>query len=240
MDDKKIGTITALLAKANDPAATDAERDAFNAKATALMIKYGIEEANLAAHTERAESIVAHTYEFKGTYRPEYMRFTYRVAEALGLVTFVIASRASSNVIKLRVVGFESDVSYARLIIGSLTIQLNTAATREMRDYPVRAAATRYKYKRSFIVGFGARVAERIIDVRTRVVAESSPGTDLVLVDRRVKVERWVADAVGPLGKTRSARAYGVGGHAAGETAGSQADIGLTGVSHTGRREIGQ
>ena len=49
MNDDKLARIRKLLAQAEDPAATEAEAEAFNAKAAELMARHGIDAALLAA-----------------------------------------------------------------------------------------------------------------------------------------------------------------------------------------------
>ena len=49
MYDDKLARIRKLLAQAEDPAATAAEAEAFNAKAAELMARHGVDAALLAA-----------------------------------------------------------------------------------------------------------------------------------------------------------------------------------------------
>lgn len=246
--DKKTRMIAALLAKANDPAATDAERESYNDKATALMIRYGVDAALLAARDSHApkESITQHHVEYTGTYAPELVLLGHRVGDALGLRTYqVVSSGRRTSTRKLYLVGFQSDVDFARLILGSLQIQLTVAADRHMRSYNLThsaaSAGDKYKRRRAFIVGFAQRVAERLVVTRRATVqeaeAQSGPGTDLVLVDRQRQVDEWLQDAVGPLRTTKGRRRYGVGGAEAGRAAGDRADVGQGGVSNTSGRK---
>lgn len=243
LTDKRIKTVVSLLAKANDAAATEAERDAYTAKATQLMIEYGIAEAQLAAaDTNRpVERIIQQVIEYAGTYAPELVRLAHYVATALGLQTYQVARGGSKKDVYL--VGFESDVQFARLLLGSLQIQLTTtsdAYMRELRtkwDYHLLTPGDRYKLRRAFIVGFATLVARRVQVTRETTVASATTGTDLVLANRSDQVRAWLEDAVPNLRATRSTRRYAHDGHVAGAAAGRRADVGLTSVHNDGGKK---
>ena len=76
--DALIKKIEKLLLKANDPAATDAERELFHNKAATLMVEYGIVEAELSEGEELSASAVN-----------RYSLFTYTDKSCRGFVRLV-------------------------------------------------------------------------------------------------------------------------------------------------------
>lgn len=250
IDDKKLRTIAALLAKANDKAATEAEAATYMAKATELMVKHGIDEAQLTAASSgsRTENIITFKLVFEGVYAPEQLHMSHLIALALGLQTYQVRSgERTRSGRQLYLVGFENDVQLTRLIIGSLDIQCATALSRfldEIKKDVYRwlnmTAGDKYKARRAFIMGFGKKVAERIKATRQQVVTEAGSGAEVALRDRADAVRLWLEEAVPDLKQVSGVRKYRVNAQAAGAAAGSQADIGGTKVGvHTGHKAIG-
>lgn len=249
IDDKKLRQIAALLAKANDQSATESESVAYTAKATELMVKYGVDEAQLTAASSgaRTERIVTFELIFEGVYAPEQLHMAHMIALALGLQTYQVRTGAKTKSgRRLHLVGFENDVQLARLLIASLSIQCATATSRFIDElkliavWEICSGSEKYKKRRAFILGFGKRVADRIKETRTRVVAEAGHGAEVAIRDRSDAVAKWLTETVPDLKTTSSTRKYGVDAQRAGIVAGSKADIGGTKVGvHTGRRAIG-
>jgi hypothetical protein len=241
MDEKKARTIALLLEKANANGVTEEEATAYTAKATELMIKYNISDAQLNVGRLVTEAITQCKFTYTGTYAPEQLRLTYWIASALGLQAYVTNVSGSTKI--LYVVGYENDITFARLIIGSLQIQCATA-TEKFIDFQCgtygwerSTAGMRYKTKRGFIIGFADRVADRVKATRKQVIAESAAGSEVALVAREDQVKKWLEDAVPDLRAKKSTRKDNVSALESGRAAGDQADIGTTGVSngHSGR-----
>jgi len=244
----KLNTIEALLAKA-ERTENDAEREAYMAKATELMIRHGIDAAMLDSTRgdKPAEAIIRDTMEFRGQWaHAEQLGFA-RVATGFNDSIKAFVSQKTQTNRTLHLVGFESDIAAVKVLIASLQMQaLNAMATwwsREGRyNYYNRFATTtdqhqQLMHKRSFLQGFYATVAARLRDLRTVVVAEQTAGTELVLVGRKAKVDEWVAGNM-RTGAGRSRGLAGGAGRAAGAAAGARADIGGTRVGGAAGRSI--
>jgi hypothetical protein len=251
IDDKKLRTIAALLAKGNDKAATDAEAEAYLAKATELMVKHGIDEAQLSAASSGAqvENITSYPLVFEGVYAPEFMHMAHLVANALGLQSYQVAGgQRTRSGRRLYVVGFENDVQLVRVLVTSLNIQGTNAVEKFVDNIKMKtpyvwnsySGGDKYKRRRAFILGFGKSVAARIEATRKQVIQESGHGAEVAIRGREVTVRQWLESNVPGLRQSSVTRRYGVDAQQAGMRAGEQADIGGKKVSvHTGHRAIG-
>lgn len=241
--DDRISLIRKLLAKAAG-AATPEEADAFNAKATALMLKYAIDEA-LVAPQDRTirDDIVQRTIvigDIPKAYSHEFATIGCRVAEKLscrGLVT-----KSYDNRTHFLVVGHQSDVEavielYRSLVI-QCTLQLGTWWKRTVRSW--MSGPERYHARRGFITGFATGAAEKVAETRRQVVRESGGhGAELVLVARKDQVEQWLNRNMA-VGRARG-RKTDMSARGAGFRAGQQAHLGGAAVHNTaGRPAIGR
>lgn len=219
--------IKKLLNKAEARGTTEAEREAFNAKATALMIQWGVDEA-LVQDADRAkiENIVQRHYEtdVPKVYSFEYALIGVEVANQLGCRGLL--QRMANGRTNLLVVGFESDVERVRQLYVSLILQcrLTTASWYAERLQPWWNGTDKFNAKRSCIRGFADGVRTRLADIKRGVIADATPGTELVLVDRKSRIDRFVADEMNT-GVTRK-RTYMPSGFDAGRHAGLRADVG--------------
>lgn len=239
-EDTRVQKILKLLAKAEANGASAAEREAYSAKAAELMMAYGIEQAQLAAHsTAPIEKIVKVTIvtDVPKTYAHEYAVLGIRIARAFQCQGILTEQGGRKSTI---IIGFESDVAQVEQMFRSLTIQctldLATWYSRNVRTH--MNGTDKFNMKRSFIVGFANGVAEKFEQLKKTVVAQSAAGTDLVLVDRTKKVAHWIDENM----RTRStpSRSYTVNGTAAGHAAGQRANLGQTDLGGRGRAAVGR
>lgn len=248
MNQDKIETVRKLLAKAGASGTTEAEREAFTAKATELMIKYGIEDAMLAnAERAAAEKIIDKHVIVTGTFAPELMHMCVLAMKALGLTPYYVKTRSSG--IHVHIVGFESDVTRGEMLATSLILQAPVAMRQWWSSFKNTqlnspTATESYKMRRSFLVGFGRAVADRLTLQRMQVVTEAvseNPGTDLVLVKREEQVTEWVSENIPGLRPTRGrGRSYWQDGMIGGKAAGATANLGGTGVANSsGGKAVG-
>ncbi|WP_308493575.1 DUF2786 domain-containing protein [Microbacterium terrisoli] len=237
MNDKKAELIAQLLTKAEST--TPEEAEALTEHAERLMIKYGIELAQLqsrrSAHGQQAESIVAQRIDLRGAYALDLRDGFAAVARALGLQPAHASISATEQA--LFVYGFESDARAAHTLLLSLQVQAVVAMRawwRQHRDeYAWHTAWEREKARGGFLRGFGMGAAERIRRNREQAVAAAGSGTELVLASR----EQRVADHVNTLGMRR-ARGRGVSDGAAtgyGYREGQRANTGERAVAARGR-----
>jgi uncharacterized protein DUF2786 len=236
--------IKKLLHKAEAKGTTPAEREAFSAKATALMIQWSIDDATLAGvDPARIEKIVRRVIEIDvpASYSYEYVGIGMAVAEALGCRGFYLSSYRSART-KLVIVGYESDLDRVMQLTQSLVVQctldLGPWYRSQVERYPWMTGTDKFQAKKSFILGFRRGVAAKLQAVKKEVVASAEPGTDLVLVDRSARVDAWVSSELKV--SDGRARTYRSGsGRAAGFAAGQRADVGQ-GSMGGGRTAVGR
>lgn len=232
----KIDLIAKLLAKAEST--TPEEAEALTEHAERLMVKYMIDQATIAerrskqgGHTE--EKIVEEMMEFRGVYRDELLRMAALVANALGPVRCMSMGRGTRQYIWL--VGFESDVAQAKLLISSLHIQSAVAVrawwAEHKAEYSLQTPYDQEKARRSFVHGFGSGASARIRDSRQTIVKGAGTGTELVLLDRSAKVDEYYNAK-----NLRAARARTATGGGFAAVAGREAGL----KANTGGREMTQ
>jgi hypothetical protein len=237
MSEKKIDLIAQLLAKAEST--TPEEAEALTAAAEKMMAKYLIDQATIderrAKKGESSEKIIEERLEFNGAYRGEMIHLGSQVAAGLGSLRVLQSQWNKGKTFVLYLIGFESDVQQAKLLINSLQVQSAVAVRAWWRtEREIYAGVNAYeqeKARRSFVHGFGSGAGIRIKESRSTLVSESSKGTEMVLVSRKAKVNEYVDAKDLKQGRARTA----TGGDMAavnGYHAGRQAN--------TGDREVSQ
>lgn len=221
--------IAGLLAKAE---ATDNEEEqrAFSEKAEHLMVRLGIDAAELQSQGKvMAEDIVEVHLTFETIYGPSMSALAYRVGMAFGNLNF-LQSRYKNSV-RLYVIGHKSDVEQFTTLINSLRLQVMSAMkafrkeNREERRY--YSIHQNFVTDRSFVGGYADTVAHRLRSLRTVEEATATPGAALVLVGKQERVDDWTAEAHPNIRQGRASRAtYSSRGAAAGRSAGQQANLG--------------
>jgi hypothetical protein len=209
--------IRALLKKA-DGAATDAERDAYTAKAAELAAKYGVEAAGSAE-----DDMELKEYELEGDFVEMTGRLFYRVQEAVGCKAIVTHHGAG-----LTVIGYCSDVARGDILATCLGLAMNTGASKLAGD-----GATAPMMK-GWMLGFIETAVQRLADAEQRARARGNAG---LLADRAAKVAEVFSDEFPHTTKGREA-SYDMGAYFAGTRAGRTADIGQARFGDS-RRAIG-
>lgn len=255
--DPRIDKIKKLLDKATAKGTTEAEADAFREKAYELMVKWEIDEAQLDAAKQerlRSEDIVRRVVHIATgkTYTMEYATAMALAAQGMGLRSFLTQvwenkkiGKKANNAQWFRavvLVGFRSDVDRAELLIDSLTLQLTTALSAYGKTLPTwYSASNKWNARRSFIVGWGERVSDRLTSLRDiarqDMMSTEGTGTELVLVTKDEMVAKWIEDNM-KLGTRGRARRYAYDGMTAGADAGNTADIGQQRFGATARGAI--
>jgi hypothetical protein len=244
-----VDKIAKLRRLAENGACTDEERNTLHEKIGELMAKYSIVHAQIDAKRmaqgqAASEQIIRETINYKGIYAQAYMLMGHSVASALGNmkgIRFVKNSKKSD--IDYTLVGFESDVKQAMLLLASMQLQAVTAMDRWWQANWAAAHMTpmeKFKERREFIMAFGQGAASRITEARARAVKEADlaePGTALVLVKRSELVDQKYTEMF-PGARTATTRmSAGTGsGRRAGYEAGRSSDTGEGKIGASYRR----
>jgi hypothetical protein len=220
-----LARIRALLAKA-ESTEFDAEAEAFTEKAQELMARHRIDRALLADSepTERlADGVVGRRVSIDDPYATAKFHLLAGIARANGART--IWSKATGMA---TVFGFPVEVDIVEELFTSLLVQATSALYREGSKVDAYGRSRTKAFRRSFLLAFGSRVAERLRHTVDRVVVEATTetGTDLVplFAERREAVAARVDELYPDLG-TMSASCTDAEGAFAGRLAGDRADL---------------
>lgn len=222
-----------MLAKAEDAACTPEESEAFTAKATEMMAKYGIDQALIEAQEPvRRSTPTSRWFTMDGGYSKDSQLLLSRIAGELGCRVVLFSGRSSLR--KLHMFGFESDLDRAEILYTSLLVQQANGLAQAVKPWGEDTVS----FKKSFMSGFTHTVVERIAQAEERARSNAQqnqtpgrPSVELVLADRGALVEAAMQSEYPKLGKPRPRRLRSRSGMDQGNTAGSRADIGGTRVT---------
>lgn len=237
MNEKKADLIANMFAKAEST--TPEEALALTEAAEKLMVKYLIDQATIderrAKKGQSSEKIIERTLFFTGAYRGEMIHLSSMVVFGLGSLRMMQQTTLNKGkTFAAYLVGFESDVAQAEILIKSLQLQAAVAVRAYWKEnaseYLFETAYNQEKARRSFVFGFGTGAGMRIKDSRATIIAEASTGTELVLVSRKEKVDAHMDAKELRRGRSRNAATGGsASGH--GYRAGQNANTGEKGLS---------
>ena len=243
MNDDKLARIRKLLAQAEDPAATGAEAEAFNAKAAELMARHGVDAALLAAADPGRDVVGDLSVDLLAPYA--YEKASLGTAVARGLRCSAVLRTSSgrgSTTHTLHLFGHTTDLVLSEMLLTSLLVQ----GTGELTRRPVPRGEHPAAYRRTWWLGFASAIATRLADAEASAARESEAAfaaagssAALVLADRAAVAEQSAAEAYPRLRAARTRYLSG-GGVGDGLAAGQRADLGrTTRVGGSTRRSIG-
>jgi hypothetical protein len=231
-DDRMLERVRRLLSKA-EGAATESERDAYNAKAAELIARYGIEEALLSAKESTSPLPADRVVDLDAPYARDKASLLSAVAGPLGVRGVLCSARSAGGTrLSMHLFGMSSDLNRADVLYTSLLVQAahGLAVARPADAYESVAA-----YRRSWMLGFAYTIQQRIVaaeraageraESARRHVASDGPSVSLVLADRAAIVDGAVAAAY-PRLRTAPSRMLSGSGSAAGAAAARRADLG--------------
>lgn len=218
--DRQLARIRGLLAKAESTEFAE-EAESLYAKAQELMTRFAIDDAALAGARETEDNPIRVVEVSVWTpYPNERCVILSSIARANDCRT-VVSSKIGAWTVKL--VGFARDLERAELLYTSLSMH----ASREMKRAD-KCGESPQRFYRSFLVAFGARLGDRLMDARSAV----AEGDDLlpVLYDRSQLVNDRLGEMFPNLRAGRPVLARSEVGWSAGERAANNADLGQTRV----------
>ena len=232
--DKITKTIQKLLRKA-EGASTPAEAEAYSAKAEELMLKHSVDPEALKEAEATGDKVTTRRFTM-GTYAKPKSILLGEIAAAFGARAFLLGGQSRNVVIH----GWERDLDMIETLFESLERQAMSAASAAHQARPWVHGKT---FTTSFLVGFARTVSMRLRARKTTVEREAeatTPGTTLVLVDRKAAVERAVAEATknAKVRKATSSQVSSSAGWNAGQRAGERADLGGSRVGSASRTAL--
>lgn len=196
--DRMLVKIRALLAQADDPAATEAESRVFRAKAEELMDKYRIEEEHLAEQG----GVVSDTYRPVSRQVPLCPQSSPYVDTYVALASYVASHVGARGVWSykfdddgvltayMEMVGFESDLRFAEVIYQSARLvfadrmepQYDPSLSDEDNVYRMRSAGIE-RPRIGELMGWGPKAAQKVTTVYKRACRQR--GEDPVVVGKQ-------------------------------------------------------
>lgn len=222
---EKLQKILALAARGG----TEAEACTAMAKAQELLALHGLSMSDVDGHVRQADRTIDQVimtgarFDWRGT-----------IASGIGKLCFCFVVNCTGSKGGMLYIGKQSDVAVASEL-ARMVIETGEKLAREM------PAAN--SFRRSFLRGFGDRIAARCADMVKAPVVKTSTGTDLILHPLYARAEsngREYADK--QLGmRLISSRSYRRGpangaGYNAGRAAANGVSLGRNGVTSNQRR----
>lgn len=238
MSDAILDKVRKLLAKAEDPACTPAEAEAFTDKASQLIAKYGVDQALLAAANPTIDPVGDRVIDIPSPYATDKCSLLSGVATELRCRAVRRQRRGfGGNEFSMHLFGHATDLERVELLFTSLLVQASLALAAQHVPAHEHLAA----YRRSWLAGYTRAVVLRLAEAERRASDEASAATGasvaLVLADRSVEVDRRLADAYPDIRFTAPRRLAGRGMRA-GYVAGQRADLGGTPLDQRERRSV--
>jgi hypothetical protein len=215
MTDPLLARVRKLLAKAEDPACTPAEAEAFTAKATELIAKYGVDRALLAAEHPALDPVGDSVVPLD----PPYALDKAGLLAAVAVPLRCRVVRKTRDGVQVHLFGHAADLERVELLFTSLLVQAAHGLAAVAVPQHEHAAA----FRRSWLAGFAHAIGGRLREAEQAAEA-AAPGAALVLVHRTDLVERRMAEAY-PRLRTAGRRRLAGGGLEQGYAAGQAASL---------------
>ncbi len=233
--DTLLARVRKLLAKAEDPAVTEAEAESYNTKAAELIARYGIDQALLAHSGATADEITQVTIPLDNPYSRDKAGLLTNTAHPLRCRALL--HRLGQSVTAVTVFGFRSDLERVELLYTSLLLQATTQLTRVRPEDRVFAGESVAAYRRTWLHGFSGAVYKRLsisedTAAQNHTTTAGNRSAELVIQDRTAMVKQAYDEQYGNLRSAPPRRLSG-SGYLDGHSAGERADLGATRV---GRR----
>ncbi|MFF1423160.1 DUF2786 domain-containing protein [Streptomyces sp. NPDC058280] len=224
----KLATIQALLAKAEDPATSEAEAELARTRAMEMMAKYGVDEALLSDGQPSGDGITDRYVDLPNPWAMSRVRLMCFIAQSVGCKAVHLGVKGAGGVRRVHIIGYGSDVQRAEILYASLVLQMLGGLNAQIVPFGVRSARA---WRNSWQLGFIERVIDRLkaIEKAARVAASGETSAtgrsgELVLADRDAMVQ---AAYRREHPHARSSRgSYSGSGYGDGAAAGDRADIG--------------
>ncbi len=223
-DTRVLRRIRALLTKAESTEFPD-EAEALTAKAQELMTRHAVDAALLGADggAPGRTAVATRRVHVDDPYVRAKTQLLGTVADANGVRLVWYQSLGTANL-----VGVAADLDAVELLFTSLLLQVGQALGAAERAAGRRSASR--AFRRAFLLGYAARIGERLTSARERATAAAAAeqGLDLlpVLRSRQVAVDEAFTELFPRVRSSRSRSSVDAGGYWAGRAAADSADVG--------------
>ena len=222
-----IAKIEALFRQAQHPNTGEAERQAFQAKAIAMMQKYRIETIADLDPNEEPSSYAFGT--IKGSYASAHHSIVSAVGKIYGCRTFYSSSgRPGDPTRHVYIMGFKADADRTRHLASLFIDDAKAQAARYKSNDP----NTTIRWRKSFMFGYAAEVTARYRESQKIVDIESNPAA-LVLVTRQERVLEYEKGL--SLRAGAGSRGLNAAGYNAGRDAARNSNIGRARIGNSTR-----
>jgi Protein of unknown function (DUF2786) len=242
-DTATLEKVRKLLAMAEDPSVTPAEAEAFTAKASEKMARYGIDRALLAATQPETDQLTSKKIDVPNPWGDVHALLLGGLAKAMRCDAIQLTGDVHGKRLHLHLFGYASDLERTEVLYTSLLLQMANGLARQI--VPGSGGQAR-AWRRSWLIGFASEVTGRVAAAERSAAAESGAsqagqanggaGTAVVLADRALAVKQAMRQKYPTIRATRMV--YSGGGAGAGREAGRRANIGGTGVGGGSRRAL--
>jgi hypothetical protein len=211
-------TVTNLLNKAQDPAATAEERTSLTEKAAYLMAKYGITEL-LERDVNAPLDVESITITLTNPYNKLWSILAHNIGVSLGVRTIRLGTRANT----MRVYGLRNDLDRFSTLYSSLVLQALLSLAASHKPYGLHGKT----HSHSYLLGFIDKVVQRVSAATLQANQDQAQtvSTDVVLANRQDAIDRVYAREHPNTKTGSSAQANDPRSFYAGATAGARADI---------------
>lgn len=236
--------IRALLAQAEHPNTGIFEAEAFTARATTLMAKYGVDRTMLLASDPTANAVGDRIIRIPGPYAMGKLMLLSCISDALG-VRSVRRAAPGNGQQEMHLFGLASDLERVDMLYTSLLLQSNRFMKADQEANWYQHAASPKAWTRDWQEGFAVKVQQRLKDAealaRREAPATAAGGvsTALVFVRRDELVAEAVSAKYPSLRRNSSSRRVG-SGYGTGQRAGARADLGGSRLGSGSGRALGR
>jgi hypothetical protein len=226
-----------LLAKAEAEGVTQAEAEAFTAKAAELMARYGIDRAMLAAARPQTDRPGNRMIDVPNPWAQVKAQLLGGLATAVRCACVQVPMTRPGT--RVHIFGYASDLERAEILYTSLLVQM--ACGLAAAEVPAAARSVR-AWRRSWLLGYTSAVVARVRAAEERAAATATPEPStgktaaLVLADRALVIRRECERAY-PVTRTLRVTYTGTG-YRDGYTEGQRADVGAARVNAVAGRAL--
>ncbi|MDP9843336.1 DUF2786 domain-containing protein [Streptosporangium lutulentum] len=219
----KLELIRKLLAVAEHPGTPAIEAETYRERAYALMAKFGVERAHLAAAGEITDELASIPLIIDKTHQAERCALLSAIASAKHCRTLLWKLDGKTYVM---VSGYQSDLDAVQMLYASLALQM----AKEVATVTPAGRKGLATARKSFMAGFASRVGEKLRDAEKAATVETTHvagrSTDLVLRDRDAAVSDYFDRMTPNAGSVKRQKVGDTSAYFAGREAGDRADLG--------------